>query len=150
EIKNNLQGRVRSRVRPVGLVNCAAIQARASERQTHRQVTRSVRPSLERVAESPTRRHRNEPWPVDEPRHAGVRPVESTLATQRLRYRAPSFRVSVRCGGYWTMQIGIDTWFLESLFARFKTAAHLVENIDDPIVADELTKSINEIKTRLA
>jgi len=48
------------------------------------------------------------------------------------------------------MQIGIDTWFLESLFARFKTAAHLVDSIDDPIVADELAKSINEIKTRLA
>ncbi len=48
------------------------------------------------------------------------------------------------------MQIGIDTWFLESLFARFKTAAHLVDNIDDPIVADELAKSISEINTRLA
>ncbi len=48
------------------------------------------------------------------------------------------------------MQIGIDTWFLESLFARFRTAAHLVGNIDDPIVADELAKSINEINRRLA
>ena len=48
------------------------------------------------------------------------------------------------------MQIGIDTWFLESLFARFKTAAHLVDNIDDPIVADELAKSINKINARLA
>lgn len=48
------------------------------------------------------------------------------------------------------MQIGIDTWFLESLFARFKMAAHLVDNIDDPIVADELAKSINEINRRLA
>jgi hypothetical protein len=48
------------------------------------------------------------------------------------------------------MQIGIDTWFLESLFARFKVAAHLVANIDDPIVADELAKSIGEINHRLA
>jgi hypothetical protein len=48
------------------------------------------------------------------------------------------------------MQIGIDTWFLESLFARFRTAAHLVGNIDDPSVADELAKSINEINRRLA
>lgn len=48
------------------------------------------------------------------------------------------------------MQIGIDTWFLESLFARFKRAAHLVDNIDDPIVADELAKSINNIHRRLA
>lgn len=48
------------------------------------------------------------------------------------------------------MQIGIDTWFLESLFARFKTAAHLVDNLDDPIVADELAKSINEVNRRLA
>jgi hypothetical protein len=48
------------------------------------------------------------------------------------------------------MQIGIDTWFLESLFTRFKMAAHLVDHIDDPIVADELAKSINEINRRLA
>jgi hypothetical protein len=48
------------------------------------------------------------------------------------------------------MQISIDTWFLESLFARFRMAAHLVSNIDDSIVADELAKSINEIKRRLA
>jgi len=48
------------------------------------------------------------------------------------------------------MQIGIDTWFLESLFARFKMAAYLVDNIDDPIVADELAKSINGINSRLA
>lgn len=48
------------------------------------------------------------------------------------------------------MQIGIDTWFLESLFARFKRAAHLVDNIDDPIVADELAKSIDNIHRRLA
>ena len=48
------------------------------------------------------------------------------------------------------MQIGIDTWFLESLFARFKLAGRLVDNIDDPIVADELAKSINEVNRRLA
>ena len=47
----NLKGRARSRVRPVGLVNCAAIQASASERQTHRHVTRSARPPLEGAAE---------------------------------------------------------------------------------------------------
>ena len=35
-----------SRVRPVELVNCAAIQASASERQIHRQVTRSARPPV--------------------------------------------------------------------------------------------------------
>jgi hypothetical protein len=39
----NLQRRVHSRVRAVELVNCAAIQASASERQIHRQVTRSAR-----------------------------------------------------------------------------------------------------------
>src|SRR6185369_13787368 len=49
----DLRRRARSRVRPVGLVNCAAIQASASERQTHRQVTRSARPWVARVAESP-------------------------------------------------------------------------------------------------
>lgn len=48
------------------------------------------------------------------------------------------------------MQIGIDTWFIESLFARFKVAAHLVDNIDDPIIAGELAKSIDEINHRLA
>lgn len=48
------------------------------------------------------------------------------------------------------MQISIDNWFLESLFTRFKTAAHLVDNLDDPIVADELAKSINNIHRRLA
>jgi hypothetical protein len=42
----NLQRRVRSRVRPVELVNCAAIQASASERQIHRPVTRSARPPV--------------------------------------------------------------------------------------------------------
>jgi hypothetical protein len=51
-----LQRRVLSRVRPVELVNCAAIQASASERQIHRQVTRSARPTLERVAKRPRRR----------------------------------------------------------------------------------------------
>jgi hypothetical protein len=65
----NLQRRVCSRVRPVELVNCAAIQASASERQIHRQVTRSARPRLERVSEHPTRlRHQNYPRRVDEPR----------------------------------------------------------------------------------
>lgn len=48
------------------------------------------------------------------------------------------------------MQIGIDTWFLESLFARFKLAGRLVDNIDDPTVAEELAKSISEINRRLA
>lgn len=48
------------------------------------------------------------------------------------------------------MQIGIDTWFFESLLARFRVATHLVEYIDDTIVADELAKSINEISRRLA
>ena len=48
------------------------------------------------------------------------------------------------------MQIGIDTWFLESLFARFRMAAHLVDYIDDTIVADELAKSISGINHRLA
>lgn len=48
------------------------------------------------------------------------------------------------------MQIGIDTWFLESLFARFKLARRLIDNMDDPIVADELAKSINEVIRRLA
>ena len=48
------------------------------------------------------------------------------------------------------MQIGIDTWFLESLFARFKLAGRLVDNIDDQSVAEELTKSINEVNRRLA
>jgi hypothetical protein len=48
------------------------------------------------------------------------------------------------------MQNGIDTWFLESMFAHFRMAAHLVDNIDDAIVADELAKSINEISRRVA
>jgi len=48
------------------------------------------------------------------------------------------------------MQIGIDTWFLESMFARFRMAAHLVDWIDDAIVADELAKSVNAICHRLA
>jgi hypothetical protein len=48
------------------------------------------------------------------------------------------------------MQIGIDTWLLESMFARFRMAAHLVGYIDDTIVADELAKSINEISRRVA
>ena len=51
----NLQGRVCSRVRPVELVNCAAIQASASECQIHRQVTRSSRPPVARVAANPAR-----------------------------------------------------------------------------------------------
>lgn len=48
------------------------------------------------------------------------------------------------------MQNGIDTWFLESMFAHFRMAAHLVDNIDDTIVADELAKSISEISRRVA
>jgi hypothetical protein len=44
----NLQRRVCARVRPVELVNCGAIQASASERQIHRQVTRSARPPAAR------------------------------------------------------------------------------------------------------
>jgi hypothetical protein len=80
----------------------------------------------------------------------GVRPVASTRATRLFLPRGPSIHVNVRCGGYRTMQIGIDIWFLESLFARFKRAAHLVDNIDDPIVSDELAKSINNIHRRLA
>ena len=48
------------------------------------------------------------------------------------------------------MQNDIDTWFLESMFAHFRMAAHLVDNIDDAIVADELAKSINEISRRVA
>jgi len=80
----------------------------------------------------------------------GVRPIAGTLATRLLSPQGPSIHVSVQSGGYWTMQIGIDTWFLESLFARFKLAGRLVDNIDDPIVADELAKSINEVNRRLA
>jgi hypothetical protein len=49
----------------VELVNCAAIQASASERQIHRQVTRSARPPLERIAKSLTRRGAgNDPRPI--------------------------------------------------------------------------------------
>jgi len=44
----------------------------------------------------------------------------------------------------------IDTWYLESMFARFKLAAHLVDCIDDTRVADELAQSVNEICHRLA
>jgi hypothetical protein len=48
------------------------------------------------------------------------------------------------------MQISIDNWFLESLFARFRMAAHLVDHIDDTIVARELAQSISGITHRLA
>ena len=48
------------------------------------------------------------------------------------------------------MQIDNDTWFLESTFAHCKMAAHLVGNVDDTVIADELGKSINELSRRLA
>jgi hypothetical protein len=33
------------------------------------------------------------------------------------------------------MQIDIDTWFLESMFAHLKTAAYLVGSVGDAVVA---------------
>jgi hypothetical protein len=44
------------------------------------------------------------------------------------------------------MQDDIDTWYLESMFARFRLAAHL----DDTSVADALVKSVTEICYRPA
>jgi hypothetical protein len=55
-IHKKSQRRVHSRVRPVGLVNCAAIQASASERQAHRQSRVLYDILLEHVAKSLTRR----------------------------------------------------------------------------------------------
>jgi hypothetical protein len=48
------------------------------------------------------------------------------------------------------MQNDIDTWYLESMFARFRLAAHLVDCIDDTSIADELAKMVNEVCHRLA
>ena len=48
------------------------------------------------------------------------------------------------------MQNDIDTWYLESMFSRFRLAAHLVDCIDDASIADELAKSVDEICHRLA
>jgi len=48
------------------------------------------------------------------------------------------------------MQNDIDTWYLESMFAHFRLAAHLIDCMDDITVADELAKSVNEIRRRLA
>lgn len=48
------------------------------------------------------------------------------------------------------MQNDIDTWYLESMFARFRLAAHLVDYIDDTRIAEELAKSVNEICHMLA
>jgi hypothetical protein len=48
------------------------------------------------------------------------------------------------------MQNDIDTWYLESMFTRFRLAAHLVDRIDDTSIADELAKMVNEICHRLA
>jgi len=48
------------------------------------------------------------------------------------------------------MQNDIDTWYLESMFSRFRLAAHLVDCIDDTSIADELAKSVDEICRRLA
>jgi hypothetical protein len=48
------------------------------------------------------------------------------------------------------MQNDIDTWYLESMFARFRLAAHLVDCINDTSIADELAKTVNEICHRLA
>jgi hypothetical protein len=48
------------------------------------------------------------------------------------------------------MQIDIDTWFLESMFAHLKMAAHLVGSVGDAVVADELGQSIKEISRRIA
>jgi hypothetical protein len=48
------------------------------------------------------------------------------------------------------MQDDIDTWYLESMFAHFRLAAHVVDLIDDTSIADELDKSVTEICHRLA
>ena len=48
------------------------------------------------------------------------------------------------------MQNDIDTWYLESMFARFRSAAHLVDCIEDASITDELAKTVNEICHRLA
>lgn len=48
------------------------------------------------------------------------------------------------------MQNDIDTWYLESMFTRFRSAAHLVDCIDDTSIADELGKMVNEVCHRLA
>jgi len=48
------------------------------------------------------------------------------------------------------MQNDIDTWYLESMFARFRSAADLVDRIDDTSIADELAKPVNEICHRVA
>lgn len=48
------------------------------------------------------------------------------------------------------MQNDIDTWYLESMFAHFRLAAHVVDLIDDTSIADELAKSVTEICHRLA
>jgi len=47
------------------------------------------------------------------------------------------------------MQNDIDTWYLESMFARFRLAAHLVDCIDDTSVGDELAKSPTSPHSRL-
>jgi len=43
------------------------------------------------------------------------------------------------------MQISIDTEILESIFTHATNAARLANDIDDGIIDDALTKSINEI-----
>jgi hypothetical protein len=48
------------------------------------------------------------------------------------------------------MQNDIDTWYLESMFSRFRSAAHLVDYIEDARITDELAKTVNEICHRLA
>jgi len=48
------------------------------------------------------------------------------------------------------MQNDIDTWYLESMFSRFRSAAHLVDYIEDASITDELAKTVNEICHRLA
>jgi len=48
------------------------------------------------------------------------------------------------------MQNDIDTWYLESMFSRLRSAAHLVDYIEDASITDELARAVNEICPRLA
>jgi hypothetical protein len=48
------------------------------------------------------------------------------------------------------VNIAIDTWFLNSVFAQFELAGEIVGYMYDADVSDELTKSINELRRRVA
>lgn len=48
------------------------------------------------------------------------------------------------------VNIDMDTWFLNFVFAHFDLAGELVGYMHNTAVADELTKSINELQRRVA